>query len=181
MRPVIVYGSSLALVLGLAPSIGCGRGSDSSGGAGGTGSATKATGTGSNGTGQGGGAVCDGEVHTVQEVSSGTVGKGTHVSLKGVVAMSHKFLVSGSTHCLWGVFVSAPGISETAANSGAFAISYGTDPVIPPGGNKAYCPKLGEDAGDKIPNDTKPGDVLDITGQTDYFPSMPSWSSSRWG
>ncbi len=178
MRPVTVLGSSLSLALvfaGASASIGCrAGGSDSSGGAGGTGSSTtKATGTGSTGTGQGGGFVCEGDEHTIQELSSGTIGKGTHVTLKSVVAMSRKFLVSGSTHCLWGVFVSAPGLSETGPNTGALALSYGTDPVVPAGGTKAFCPKIGEVAGDKIPNDTEPGDVLDVTGQTDYFPSMP--------
>ncbi len=176
MRAVVVLGSSLCLALTLAATTGCrSGGSDSSGGAGGGsgGSTSKSTGTGSSSGGAGGGAVvCEGADHTIQEVTSGTVGPGTHATLRGVVAMSRKWLVSGSTHCLWGVFVSAPGLSETGPNTGVLAISYGTDPVVPTGGTKAYCPKLGTDpTGDKIPDDVKPGDVLDITGSTSYFPT----------
>jgi hypothetical protein len=132
----------------------------------------------SGGSGQGGQggapATCDGEAHTVQDVATGAVGPGVHVKLTGVVAMSPKFLVSQSSKsgsCLWGVYVSAPGLTETAASSGTLVVDYGTPATIPDGGTKAYCPAIGfgDDAGDKIPNDVKPGDVLDVVGTTDYY------------
>jgi hypothetical protein len=175
MRALVVLGSSLVALV-LAASTGCRNGGsdDSSGGSGGSGGSTsKGTGTATGGAG-GQAAMCDGEAHTVQEVTTGTVGKGTHVTLSGVVVMSRKFLASSSTHCLWGVFVSAPGLTETGPNTGVMVLAYGTDPVVPSGGTKAYCPKLGmEPTGDSIPDDIKPGDVIELTGTTDYFPTMP--------
>jgi len=114
--------------------------------------------------------------HTVQEVTNGTLGSKTDATLKGVVAMSKKFLVSSKTSCLWGVFVSAPGLTETAENTGLLALSYGTPPVIPPGGGTtAYCPEQDASppapAGDSFPDDVKPGDVLDLVGTTASFPT----------
>lgn len=128
------------------------------------------------GTGQGGGATgaCDGEAHTVQEIANGTIGAGVHVKLTGVVAMSPKFLVSQSSKsgsCLWGVYISAPGLTETAENTGLMLVNYGSQAVIADGGTKAYCPAIGfgDEAGDKIPNDVKPGDVFDVIGTTDAY------------
>ncbi|MDI1475518.1 hypothetical protein [Polyangium sp. y55x31] len=147
-----------------------------SGGTGGTGGAG-----GAGGSGGAGGATCDGKEVTIEQITnskaSGAVGKGTPVKVKGAVAMSHKFLVSQSNagNCLWGVFVSAPGLAETKEYSGVIALSYGVPAAIPPGGNKAYCPKLSNYyegdplPGDAIPDDVKPGDVLDITGVADSF------------
>jgi hypothetical protein len=110
---------------------------------------------------------------TVKDVTTGVVGAAVKVKLTGVVAMSQKFLVSkGSTSgsCLWGIFVSDPGLKETAPNTGTMVLSYGTNAVIPDGGTTAFCPRLGIDPiGDKIPDDTKPGDVLDVSGETSYF------------
>jgi hypothetical protein len=104
------------------------------------------------------------------------VGPDVPVRLEGVVAMSRKFLVSqGKTtnNCLWGVFVSAPNLTETAANSGILVTSYGTDASVPVGGTKAYCPVPGQaPAGDAFPDDVKPGDVLDLAGRSDAF--LPS-------
>lgn len=146
------------------------------------------TGTGQSGSGQnmtsgstGTGVVgCEGPDSTVEAVTKGEVGLGTAVTLRGVVAMSQKFLVSGSNSCLWGVFVSAPGITETKENSGLLVLSYGTEPMIPPGGDKAFCPRLGQDpAGDKIPDNVKPGDVLDLIGTADYFPTQPNCTTDN--
>ena len=146
---------------------GAGPGSGGSGGTGGAG-------------GEGGGA-CDGKEVTIEQITNaqatGAVGKGTPVKVKGAVAMSHKFLVSQSNagNCLWGVFVSAPGLTETQAYSGVMVLAYGVPAAIPPGGTKAFCPKLSNYKegdplpGDAIPDDTKPGDVLDITGVADSF------------
>lgn len=140
-----------------------------------TGSDTTSSGMG----GSGGMLGCSGPDHTVQEISDGTLGPGLKITVKGVVAMSEKFLVAGSgknpTSCLWGVFVSAPGLTETGPNTGAIALSYGNQPSIPEGSTDgiAYCPKQEPGLpGDKIPDDVKPGDVLDIVGVTAVFPSM---------
>ncbi len=134
--------------------------------------ATTVSGASTSGTG---GQMCAGDEHTVQDVTSGMVGTGTPVTLKGVVAMSNKFLVSGSTACLWGVFVSAPGITETAENTGLLILSYGTPPMVPAGGSKAFCPEQGQSPdlvdGDQIPNDVKAGDVLDVIGTPAQFPA----------
>jgi hypothetical protein len=101
------------------------------------------------------------------------VGPKVPVTVTGVVVMSQKFLVSQSKStgsCLWGVYVSAPNLTETAPNSGILVVSYGTQAVIADGGTKAFCPVLGQaPAGDGIPDDVAIGDVLDIAGKTDKF------------
>lgn len=175
-----------------------GEGGESSGAGNNTGSSsTTSTGTGMGGTGGTGGmgtgsssssgsgaGGCDGQVVTLDQVNNpnapNAVGKGTPVKLQGVVATSTKFLVSQSNSgtCLWGVFVSSPGLSETKPYSGAMVVSKGIPAEIPAGGSKAYCPKLSNYKmgdklpGDAIPDDVKPGDVLDITGVADeYLPS----------
>ena len=104
---------------------------------------------------------------TVVEITTGKVGPGIDVQLKGVVAMSRKFLVSqskSSGSCLWGVFISDK-VAETAPSTGTIALAYGMNAAIPPGGTDAVCP-TGTDA---FPNDTKLGDVLDISGQSDAY------------
>lgn len=108
---------------------------------------------------------------TIADITSGTVAAQTDVELKGVVAMSQKFLVSKSSSgsCLWGVFVSAPGLDTTEANSGTVVLSYGTNALTDCDG-KTYCPKLGTDPTcDAIPDDVKPGDVFDLKGETSYY------------
>ncbi|NUP08492.1 MAG: hypothetical protein HOW73_20780 [Polyangiaceae bacterium] len=134
----------------------------------------------SNGGGdEGGGPIagCEGPEATVEDVATGSFGPGSKVSVNGVVAMSHKFLVSKSSstdNCLWGVFVSAPGLEETAENSGLLVLSYGFKAEIPKGGDQSFCPRLGQDpAGDKIPDNVKPGDVLDVIGTVSRFPDQP--------
>jgi hypothetical protein len=109
---------------------------------------------------------------TITDVTTGKIGPAIEVSLKGVVAMSQKFLVSkgSSGSCLWGVMVSEPNLTETKPNSGTLILSYGTNASITTDGGTAFCPKLGVDpAGDALPDDTKPGDVLDVIGETAYF------------
>src|SRR5262249_43949618 len=62
---------------------------------------------------------------------------------------------------------------ETKAYSGIIVISYGTDAVTGPNGGDPQCPKLGEEpVGGFIPDDVKPGDVLDLAGKTAYY--LPS-------
>lgn len=145
-----------------------------------TGATTASSGqTGSGGattsSGTGGGAPAI--VVTIQQVTDATaaghVGPKTAVEIDGVVVMSHKFLVAASKatgSCLWGVFVSAPGLTETGPNTGILVASFGTPAVIADGGTKAYCPVLGKTpAGDAIPDDIKIGDVINVTGKTDYY------------
>ncbi|MGK3964776.1 hypothetical protein WMF38_11465 [Sorangium sp. So ce118] len=109
---------------------------------------------------------------TIEEITTGTVGEGVDVEVKGVVAMSRKWLVSKSKRtgsCLWGVFLSAPGIPVTEANSGILALSYGTRGVTDDRGN-VICPNIEQaSAGDAFPDDVKPGDALDVTGRTSYY------------
>ncbi|KYF73339.1 hypothetical protein [Sorangium cellulosum] len=111
-------------------------------------------------------------VATIEEITTGVVGEGVDVEAKGVVAMSRKWLVSkskSSGSCLWGVFLSAPGIPVTEANSGILALSYGTRGVTDDQGN-VTCPNIEQaSAGDAFPDDVKPGDVLDVTGRTSYY------------
>jgi hypothetical protein len=128
----------------------------------------------------GSGPACDGQEVTIFQVTNDPavgmmnwVGPKTNVMVKGVVAMSQKFLVSKSNNtgsCLWGVFVSAPNLAETKPYSGTMVLSYGTKATQDPESGNFYCPKLGVDpAGDAIPDDVAPGDVLDVIGKTDYF------------
>ncbi|MFO0553093.1 MAG: hypothetical protein U0271_32195 [Polyangiaceae bacterium] len=177
---------SLVFALTLAtPLIGCGDDTTGGGGAGAgpsTGGSTNggSGGTGATGTGgEGGGGVagCEGPEATIDGITLGNFGVGSKVSVNGVVAMSHKFLVSKSSttnNCLWGVFVSSPGLAETGPNTGLLVLSYGFKAEIPQGGTTAYCPRLGQDpAGDKIPDNIKPGDKLDVVGTVSRFPDPP--------
>ncbi|NUQ75953.1 MAG: hypothetical protein HUU21_20625, partial [Polyangiaceae bacterium] len=131
--------------------------------------------------GAGGGSACTGTEATIYQVNNdpaaagGPIGNKVAVHLKGVVAMSQKFLVTKSNagRCLWGVFVSAPDVvgATTKEYSGVMVVSRGTDAVADPDGT-TYCPKLGvvgETPGDAIPDDVKRGDVLNVIGMTDYF------------
>lgn len=147
-------------------------GTNTGGGATVTSSGTTTSSGSAGGTGTGGQVNCAGPEQTISDITTGTVGPGIKVQLTGVIAMSQKFLVSKSSSsgsCLWGVFVSAPGLAETAANSGILILSYGTNAVTNDAG-QAFCPKLGQEpAGDKIPDDVAPGDELTVVGETDYF------------
>ena len=152
---------------------GGGSGSTSSNNGGGGSTSTDTTSSGTAGGGIGGG----GEggslpTATIQDITSGTIGEGVDVELHGVVAMSTKYLVSKSNNtgsCLWGVYISAPGLVETGPNTGVLAVSYGT-PGVTDAEGYIVCPNLeSEPAGDAFPDDVAPGDVLDVTGETSYF------------
>ncbi len=162
----------------------CRDDADGAGGSGNGSSGGENSGAGdTGGSGGGGGEVagCEGPEATIQEITTGQFGPGSKVSVNGVVAMSHKFLVSKSSttdNCLWGVFVSAPGLTETAENTGMLILSYGFKASIPEGGDQSYCPRLGQDpAGDQIPDNTQPGDVLDLVGTVSRFPDDPMCTS----
>lgn len=111
-------------------------------------------------------------VATIEEITTGVVARDTVVELKGVVAMSQKFFIDDtrSGDCLWGVFLSSPNLTETAANSGILAVSRSeasTDENA-----DVVCPRLeNASAGDPFPDDVAPGDVLDIVGETTFFSS----------
>jgi hypothetical protein len=144
-----------------------GSGNTGNGGSSGSGTGgTAGTSTGGSGGSAGGGAV------TISDITTGVVAADQDVTVVGAVVMSREFLISqtASGSCLWGVFVSAPGITETAANSGIIALSYGDNATSKNDGGKAFCPILGEEpTGSGIPDDIAPGDVVDIAGKTSYF------------
>lgn len=175
--------SALALASTLLVASGC-RDGDSDGtgaspqGGGDEGGGPSTGGGGVGGQGGGGVAGCEGPEATIEGITTGQFGPGAKVTVNGVVAMSHKFLVSKSSstnNCLWGVFVSSPGLTQTQANSGLLILSYGFKAEIPDGGDTAFCPRLGQDpAGDKIPDNVKPGDVLDVVGTVNRFPQDPN-------
>jgi hypothetical protein len=114
-------------------------------------------------------------VTRIEEITTGVVPSDVVVELKGVVAMSRKFLIDDtrSGECLWGVFLSSPGLEETAARSGILAVSR-SKAVTDEEGDPA-CPSLeNASAGDPFPDDVAPGDVLDVVGETTYFSSSSS-------
>ena len=79
--------------------------------------------------------------------------------------MSQKFLVSKSSSgtCLYGVFVSAPTITETAPYSGIMVVAKGSPAVIPQGQTKAFCGKISNRfADDPVPGDVIPDDIKDL-------------------
>lgn len=154
-----------------------GGGSGATGG-GGAGGGSGGTMSGGAGGGSGGGIpdpCVDGSIEaTVYDVtnpdSPNAIGSDIKVKLDGVIAMSHKHLISHSKNtgsCLWGIFVSAPKtadgnqLTETEAYSGVIVLSYGD----PEPNADLPCP-TGTDA---IANDAKPGDVLDVVGTTSKF------------
>ncbi|APR86742.1 hypothetical protein A7982_12091 [Minicystis rosea] len=182
---------TLTLALAAASSVsGCqgNSGTGITGGAGGQGGDTPTTSTGSNTTTTGSNTTTTGSntttsgtggsasvPATIEDITTNKVGLNTLVKLSGVVAMSSKFLVvSNDTSCLWGVMLSAPGLTETAKNTGIVAVSYGTKPAYNDAGKGPYCPTIqkGDAAGDGFPDDVKPGDVLDVVGKVgSYIPS----------
>jgi hypothetical protein len=144
--------------------------SSANGGEGGSSSTSTSSNNGGAGGGTGGGTSCDAPERTIAEITTGAVGPDVVVNLNGVVAMSTKFLIfDDDDTCLWGMFVSAPGLTETAPNTGLLIVSYGDNPVSDGNGN-FFCPKLGErPTGGTIPDNVLPGDVLDINGKTAYY------------
>ncbi len=172
-----------------------GTGADGGGAAGAGTSAGGAGGTGGRGMGASGGTGGSGagttgsqdpcsegatEVSVYQitnEKADGHVGADAKVSIKGVIAMSGKQLISHSKtnmDCLWGVFVSAPKtaaggqLTETEAYSGTIILSKGgggQNPIA----DKASCYTDSNAMSDAIPDDIKPGDVLDVVGTKELF------------
>lgn len=143
--------------------------------AGGGGSSSVSTGSSSNSSSSNAASSSSGVASPsiIRDITTGKIGPGIMVKATGVVATSQTFFVSkgGSGSCLWGVFVSEPGLAETAPNTGILVLAYGTNAATPgDGGGAARCPLLGlEPTGSKIPDDLKPGDVLDVEGKSDAF------------
>ncbi len=194
-----MFSAGAALVLGLSvftggcreepptpdPTGGGGEGattvSSSSSSSGNTGGAGGAGGGGAAGGAGGSGPTCGGPTTKLAQITDpknpDAVGKGLPVNVDGLVVMSQKFLVSKSSSgtCLYGVFVSEPGLTETAPYSGIMVLAKGSPAVIPPGQNTAYCGKISNRfaddplPGDVIPDDIKPGDVVNVSGTADSF------------
>lgn len=123
------------------------------------------------------GPACNGPDAAIGDLTTNVIGLDQVVTLKDVVVMSQKFLVSKSTNtgsCLWGVYVSEQ-VAETGPDTGMLILSYGSKAFIPVGDTVAQCPKLGQEpACDWIPDDVKPGDVLTVTGTSQIFPNPPT-------
>lgn len=200
-----MFSAGAVVVLGLVGSaVGCrdttnttdttGAGGDvttSSSSGSGTGGSGGAGGAGSGGAGgQGGGPKCGGPVTTIEQITNekaaGAVGKKSPVTVQGAVVMSQKFLVSKSSSgsCLYGVFISAPGLTETKPYSGVMVVAYGNPAVAQ--GTQSYCGKISNRSamdpvpGDVIPDDIKPGDVVTVSGTADaYAPSSCSMTPQK--
>ena len=141
-------------------------------------SSSTTTTTSSSTTGAGGGvAALDRTIQQITNPSDPNYVTNAYVKLSGVVAMSAKFEVSKSKSsgaCLWGVFVSAPGLTTTGPNTGLLVVNEGTPATASGDAGTVYCPvpQAGMPAGDLFPDDTAPGDVFDIVGETtSYVPS----------
>lgn len=147
-------------------------GSGNTGNTGNGGSSGSSTGgTAGSATGGSGGSAGSSSV-TISDITTGVIPANQDVTLTGAVVMSREFLVSqtSSGSCLWGVFVSSPGLTETAANSGIIVLSYGDNATMNDGGTKAFCPILSvAPTGSGIPDDIAPGDVVDIAAKTSYY------------
>ena len=144
-----------------------GTGGGAAGVAGTGGSTTGGTGGGSAGEGGtgGGSANCPvGQSSTIGDVADGNVAMGIQVDIKGAIAETKKMVVyfgKAKGSCMWGVFVRDP-----AADRGMMVYSYGDN--APENTSSDQCPTGTDDIAEGI----KPGDVLDIIGQTDeYAPS----------
>lgn len=156
------------------PTTGGGGGSTTGGGSGGGGGTTTGGGTGTGGGSMNEDAGVDaGMGATIMDVTTGLLGTGVDVTIQNVVVMSQKFLLAKSNSsgsCLWALYVSAPSLTTTAANTGLLVTSYGTNATVPDGGTTSFCPRLGlEPAGDSLPDAAKPGDVLTLSGRVQKF------------
>jgi hypothetical protein len=162
-------------------SAGGSAGTTTQGGSAGTSSTNGTAGTSTNGTagsqtggssGSSGGATdCTGKEATVFSANDMGTALNTKIVLKGVVATSQKFLVSQSKTsgaCIWGVFVSAPGLDAVTEYSGIEVTAKGQPAVTDGSGNLGPCP-TGADGG-PIPDDIQPGDQIDLTAYVTEFP-----------
>lgn len=165
-----------------APPVGGGAtGGSSSGGKGGSGSGAKGGtgGTESQGgsdAGEAGAAgsgfddPCGGIDATLEQINNpaaeGALAAGKRAKVAGLVATSHKFLASASS-CLWAVTATTAG-DEVQPYGSIQIISKGKPALVGEGDEKGPCPQEEGEAG-VIPNDIKPGDIIDITAFVSDF------------
>ncbi|HEU4533262.1 MAG TPA: hypothetical protein VFS00_04060 [Polyangiaceae bacterium] len=132
------------------------------------------------GAGSGGaGGVDDAIVATLAQLNNPNhpqvVPRNARVRVSGLVAISKKYLVSQSSSgsCLWGFFATTAGATTQEYGSiqviayGEGATSVGSGGAAGSGG-AIRCPSTPDKAG-PIPNDLKPGDVVDVVGYNDFF------------
>jgi hypothetical protein len=150
---------------------GAGSLSGGSPGSGGTAGSPNGGSPGSGGTpggasgGSGGGSCAVGTSGTLTNINKGSIAKGSQVRLTGVVATSPKFLLSkgSSGACYWSVFVSEP-VSQAVEYSGGLLVANGARAAVV-NGAVGDCPT----GTDVLPEDTKPGDVFDVSASVDSY------------
>lgn len=108
-------------------------------------------------------ATCSGEPHTIGEIASGVVAKGTAVTVACAIATTKPLLINKSKatgKCLWGIYVMDP-----SAPFGTLVVGHGVSAHPLVDGGWGDCP-IGTGP---IPDDIEPGDTLDIVGRADSF------------
>ena len=188
--PGLLVASTLALTFGLpacqsdepekkaTPSVGQGGtggtgGTSGKGGTGGTGAKGGTGGSGgaggdeAGGSGTGGSGTedpCAGTDATLQQINNpaaeGAIKPNQRVKVAGIVVTSHKFLASASS-CLWAVTATMPG-DDTQEYGSIQVVAKGNPALVGDGDEKGPCP-MGEGEAGPIPNDIKPGDIIDVT------------------
>lgn len=186
--PGLLAASTLALSFGLgacqadeaeksavAPPVGSagssGKGGSGSGAKGGTGGSGENGGSGGTEAvgGSSSGDPCDGKEADLVRINNAAaadpIAKNTKVKIKGIVATSHKFLASAKT-CLWAFTATTAG-DETIEYGSIQVVAKGKPALIKDDGTTGDCPLA--EAGGPIPDDLKPGDIVDLTAYADEF------------
>lgn len=185
--PGLLVASTLALTFGLpacqadepekkaTPSVGTGGTGGTGGGTSGKGGSGAKGGTGGSGGGGGdeaggngaGGSSddpCGGTEATLFQIndaaSEGAIKPNQRVKVAGIVVTSHKFLASASS-CLWAVTATMPG-DDVQEYGSIQVVAKGNPALIGQDDKPGPCP-MGEGEAGPIPNDIKPGDVIDVT------------------
>lgn len=118
---------------------------------------------GSGGTGGSDNDPCGGLDATLVQINNpaaeGAVKVNARVKVAGIVATSHKFLASATT-CLWAVTATMPG-DDVQEYGSIQVVAKGSPAKVGDDGKAGPCP-TGADGG-PIPDDVKPGDLLDVT------------------
>lgn len=152
---------------------GTGKGGSGSGAKGGTGGTENGGGSDSGSGGSAGSGFddpCGGVEATLEQINNpaaeGTLAAGKRAKVTGIVATSHKFLASASS-CLWAVTATTAG-DDVQEYGSIQIISKGKPALVGDNDEKGPCPAGDGEAG-AIPNDIKPGDVIDITAFVSDF------------
>ena len=107
-----------------------------------------------------------GDEKTLVELNKATLPLPDRIHVSGVVATSHKVLISPSkSGCLWGVYVTTEG-ADIAEYGSILVTSKGKAPIADENG-KYNCTLTDQDT--VIPSDVKPGDKLDLSGYVEEF------------